>query len=261
MQTMRKCAIAVIFVASCALSVTAQASSATTDVSDIWWVPSESGWGMQLVQNNNFVFATLYIYGSDGTPRWLTGQLNGVGGFTWSGPLYATTGPSFASPVYDPSIVGYQQVGTMTFHLTDIADGVLTYTVNGISITKSVTRETLVNEDLSGSYDVVGTQTQTCLPPLSSGKGVGLGSLSVSQVGTNITGEFVGPGGTCTIVGTYVQTGKLGAVNGTYSCSTGEVGTLHLYEITVTETGIIARLSEQSNFCSSIVGQWAGNRD
>ncbi len=36
-------------------------TAVTTDVSDLWWNPSESGWGMQLVQEGNFVFATVFV--------------------------------------------------------------------------------------------------------------------------------------------------------------------------------------------------------
>ena len=236
-----------------------QKSSATTDVSDLWWNPNESGWGMQLVQNNNFVFATLFIYGANGAPTWLSAEMNNVGGFTWSGPLYATTGPWFAAPSFDPGLVGVQQVGTMTFQVTDIADGVVTYTVNGTTITKNVTRETLVNEDLSGVYDEVRTQTQTCVPPFVSGTGPSLRALSISQSGTTVVGQSSDPLATCYETGTYSQNGKLGAISGTFSCTDGEVGTFQLFEIEVTETGMVGRLASQSNFCT-ISGQFAANR-
>ncbi len=237
-------------------------SSATTDVSDLWWNPSESGWGMQLVQNNNFVFATLFIYGANGAPTWLTAEMNNVGGFTWSGPLYATTGPSFAAPSFDPNLVNAQQVGSMTFTLVNIADGTVTYTVNGTTITKNVTRETLVNESLSGVYDAVDSYTKTCNPPYSSGTTVGLGTISLSQSGNSIVGQVGNPtnGSFCSLLGTYFQNGKLGAVNGSYSCSTGEVGTFQFFEVVVTEGAITGRLSEQSNYCPSISGRFAANK-
>jgi len=48
----------------------AGATSANIDLSDIWWNPYESGWGMQLVNTGTFVFATIYVYGPDGNPAW-----------------------------------------------------------------------------------------------------------------------------------------------------------------------------------------------
>ena len=230
---------------------------ATTDVSDLWWNPSESGWGMQLVQNNNFVFATLFVYGSDGSPTWYTAPLNNSGGFTWTGPLYATTGPWFAAMPFDSNQVGVRQVGSMTFHAIDIANGTLTYTVDGSAVAKSVTRQTLVNESIGGIYNGVTLQNQVCVPALG---GTGTFSrpttLNISQIGNSVVGQSGG----CTLTGTYSQSGKMGDVTGTYSCISGEIGSFNMFEIVVTETGILARLSEQSNFCSSISAQAGGVR-
>jgi hypothetical protein len=48
----------------------AYATSYSTDVSDLWWVPTESGWGMQLVQEGSTVYATLFVYGPTDQPTW-----------------------------------------------------------------------------------------------------------------------------------------------------------------------------------------------
>lgn len=234
-------------------------STATTDVSDLWWNPSESGWGMQLVQNNGFVFATLFVYGADGKPTWFTAPLNYTGSFVWSGPLYANTGPWYAGP-FNPSQVGVRQAGVLTFQLASIGNGTVVYTVDGVQVTKNVTRETMVNENITGVYDAVGTQTQSCSYPLTSGTFSALATLSISQSGNAVTGQVLSPSGSCTLTGTYGQSGKLGAVTGTYSCTWGEIGTLQIFEIVTTEYGMLVRISEQSNLCSSITGEFAGNR-
>ena len=234
-------------------------SSATTDVSDLWWNPAESGWGMQLVQNNGFVFATLFVYGVDGKPTWFTAPLNDIGGFTWTGPLYANTGPWFAGS-FNPSQVGARQAGTLTFHATSIANGTVSYSVDGITVTKNITRETLVNESIAGAYDAIGTQTQSCIFPLSSGTVTGQTTLTFSQTGSSVSGQTSGLSGGCAFVGTYGQNGKLGSVVGTYSCTWGEIGNFQMFEIVVTEYGMLVRLAEQSNLCSSITGAFAGNR-
>jgi hypothetical protein len=242
-------------------SKAAPKSSATTDVSDLWWNPAESGWGMQLVQNNNIVFATLFVYGSDSRPTWFSATLNNVGNFTWSGQLYATIGPWFASPLFDPAQVGVRPVGNLTFHATSITTGTVTYTVDGASVSKTIVRQTLASESIAGVYDLVVNQTQTCTPPISSGQFVGSTVMTISQVGTNVVMQNSGAAsGTCTLTGSYSQSGKLGAVAGNYSCTWGENGAFSVYEITVTETGLIARLSEHSNLCSSITGDVAGIR-
>jgi hypothetical protein len=235
---------------------TATKSRATTDISDLWWNPNESGWGMQLVQNNNVVFATLFIYGADGKPTWYTALLGSSGNFTWSGPLIATMGPWFGS-FFNPNAVTGRQVGSLTFQATDIANGVVTYSVDGTPITKAVTRETLTAENIGGTYRVVAAQDQVCVAPLGTGHFISQTTFTFSHIGNSVAGQVGG----CIFNGTYGQTGKIGIAQGTYSCSpNGEVGSFLMSEIIVTETGMMFRLTETSNLCSSIVGQGAGLR-
>ena len=67
------------------------------DYSDSWWTPTESGWGLQFVQQRDIVFASLYVYGPDGTPRWYSGALAFTGLTAqahtpnYEGDLYQTT--------------------------------------------------------------------------------------------------------------------------------------------------------------------------
>ena len=46
-----------------------------TDYTDIWYIPAESGWGANVVQSDNFLFVTFFIYGADNKPTWYTAQL------------------------------------------------------------------------------------------------------------------------------------------------------------------------------------------
>lgn len=39
-----------------------------TDFTDLWWNPSESGWGVSITQHGNNVFARIYAYDTDGRP-------------------------------------------------------------------------------------------------------------------------------------------------------------------------------------------------
>jgi hypothetical protein len=61
----------------------------------LWWVPAESGWGLNTNHQGNIVFATLFTYAPDGQPMWLVGpSLGGVAGERlFTGALYRTTGP------------------------------------------------------------------------------------------------------------------------------------------------------------------------
>ncbi len=77
-------------------------AATTTDYSDLWWVPAESGWGIQLVQEELTIFATMFVYDSNGQSTWYTATLSYVASLTWSGALYATTGPWFGHDAVRP---------------------------------------------------------------------------------------------------------------------------------------------------------------
>lgn len=57
-----------------------------------------------------------------------------------SGTLYSTTGPPFG-PSFDPSAVHVTAVGNIGVTFSDANNAMLTYTVNGTTSTKSITRQ------------------------------------------------------------------------------------------------------------------------
>jgi hypothetical protein len=67
---------AAIAVVAVGLSFPAQGASYSTDQSDLWWIPSESGWGIQFVQRNSTIFATMFVYDPSGAPTWYTAAMN-----------------------------------------------------------------------------------------------------------------------------------------------------------------------------------------
>ena len=205
----------------------------STDVSDIWWNPSESGWGMQMVQESNFVFATLFIYGADSKPTWATAEMTAVAGNVFSGPLYVTSGPWFGGP-FDPNAVGVRQAGTMTFTAQAVGIGVVSYSIDGVQVTKQIQRETLVFEDYTGNY-VVGIKFQAsgCFNPSNDGVVATGMAVDISQTGANMSSIFYFPNGNaCTYSGNYGQSGHMGALTGNFSCTSGEVGQMIIFEMT-----------------------------
>ena len=90
MHRLRRAAC-VALAASFFLASPVRSTSVTTDQSDLWWIPSEAGWGMQLVQRGSIIFATLFVYGPSSGPTWYTATLDAAPNLTWSGDLYAAT--------------------------------------------------------------------------------------------------------------------------------------------------------------------------
>jgi hypothetical protein len=134
---------------SCTFTAGSRASA--TNYQDLWWNPNESGWGINLTHQGTLIFATLFTYASDNRDMWLVASgLARQNDGSYSGSLYRTTGPSFSALPWNPASVGVTEVGTMRVAFTDGANGTLTYTVNGTTVTKSITRQ------------VFGTQTTVC---------------------------------------------------------------------------------------------------
>ena len=84
--------------ATCA-ALGAHATSSTTDFSDLWFNSNEEGWGMNIIQQRDVQFITIFVYAANGQPTWFvapdtrlsSNNANGI--LSFSGPLYATTGP------------------------------------------------------------------------------------------------------------------------------------------------------------------------
>lgn len=120
------------------------ASARAGILNDLWWVPSEPGWGMNVVQQDDVLFVTIFVYGADGKPTWYVGSRIEKAMWydsSYSGPLYAMSGPPPGQP-FDADAVAAREVGTLTF--TPNADGTagLTYTVDGRTMAKTLRRQT-----------------------------------------------------------------------------------------------------------------------
>ena len=86
-----------------------------TDLTDLWWDSSESGWGLSINQHGNNVFAVWYTYDASGLPLFVI--MPGVtfqGSETFSGPLYTTRGPWFGGGTFDASQVQVLPFGDAT---------------------------------------------------------------------------------------------------------------------------------------------------
>ena len=111
------------------------------DYTDLWYNPSESGWGMAITQQGSVMFLAWYVYDNAGKPMWYVASNCAVSGNGCSGTLYRTTGPAFG-PAFDPTKIQVFTAGTVTLNFTDPNNGILTFTVDGVSGTKAITRQT-----------------------------------------------------------------------------------------------------------------------
>ena len=113
------------------------------DYSDLWWNPSESGWGLNIIQHpSHTIFAVWFSYETDGSPAWFVLPAGTwVSSNTYTGTLYETSGPPASGAAFDPSSVHVTSVGTGTLTFSDASNGTWSYTVRGVSFSKSITRQ------------------------------------------------------------------------------------------------------------------------
>lgn len=107
---------------------------------DHWWNPAESGWGLFVWHDRlDHLLAAWFTYGADNKPVWYTVQ-----GGAWTTPsmyegqIFQTTGPVFSAFV-PGSAVQIQAVGTAKLNFGPDT-GTFTYTLNGVTQTKNITR-------------------------------------------------------------------------------------------------------------------------
>jgi hypothetical protein len=118
--------------------------SILADYSGMWWVPSESGWGISIWQGpTNLLFAVWCVYDPDGKPVWYTlaAQGKSQGPYTfYSGTMYKTNGPYFGGQ-FDPSQVGivFSGSGSLYFRNSNLAE--FRYVVDGVQGIKNITRQ------------------------------------------------------------------------------------------------------------------------
>src|SRR5437867_10196852 len=122
MTTLRRTAC-VLLAAASFLASPASSTSFSIDQSDLYYIPAESGWGIQLVQRGSVIFGTMFVYGPSNTPTWYVATMQFAGNFTWTGDLYATTGPYFGTVPFNPANVVATKVGTMTWTQTSVTTG------------------------------------------------------------------------------------------------------------------------------------------
>jgi hypothetical protein len=124
-------------VAECAWS--AFDRSFTLNLQDLWFNPNEPGWGVNLTQQDDILFATLFTYDAGGRPLWLVMSKGDRTSGGFSGPLYRMSGPVFnASPWVSGTPT---QVGTMRVAITHGNSATLTYSYNGVTVTKQIQRQ------------------------------------------------------------------------------------------------------------------------
>jgi hypothetical protein len=139
--------------------------ASSNNFQDLWWSEGESGWGVNITHQDNTLFATLFTYDEGGKGQWLVmseGKRQFDGSF--SGDLYRTTGPAFDAKPFTPISGGnVAKVGTMVLQFSDGITGLMSYRINGVNVTKSISRQVFSSSVPSCvSAALAATKAQLC---------------------------------------------------------------------------------------------------
>ena len=216
---------------------------------DLWFPPDESGWGLNVVEQGDTIFATIFVYDAQGRPHWyvassLARSAGTVDGrYVFSGPLYETTGPYFGA-AFNPSAVTRREVGSMAFDVRDRSSAVLNYSVDGVAVTKAVSRYGFRKNSLAGNY--IGHLASSEDDP--GGARYEAMSIAIEDDDTGFVmrtqplgSTLARSGASCTYSApAATQTGEQRVASGTYTCSGGESGSFVLQNAFVTFNGFTA---------------------
>lgn len=269
---MKRALARVLLATALATSGAAQANSSTLpDYSDLWWNASESGWGAHVTLQDDVIFLVLFVYDAQRQPRFFVAsemrRAQGAGPFT--GELYSTTGPAFAG-AFNPAGVAVRTVGGASLSFATPGAATLTYSVDGVTVNKSITRQSWRIPDLNGEYKGgLFASTVNCPSGLPS---LGYpGSVKISRSGDLVTIDSTfSPGfaeaGTCRMVGRLSQLGTVVSITeGTYGCEffnepNSVSGTFTLTAIEANESGFGGRYTANQGGQCTHTGYLGGMR-
>ena len=249
------------FTLAAAFALPASASTSSVDYTDLWFIPTESGWGLNLIQQNNVLFATMFVYGTDNTPRWyVASDLESSNGTNFTGTLFKTTGSYFGAG-WNTAQSTTTAVGSMSIAFNSPTSATLTYTADGVTVSKSLVRQTWKGENLTGNYlGGLTSKTSGCTNGNNQNVLIFGTSMTVqhntSSQGVTITLNSTAASGAaaqCIFTGTYGQAGKQGTISGNWSCTVSgapsNAGTFSMTELQATIRGFNAHFTGQDQFC------------
>ena len=164
--------------------VVCRATSASRDnaanMSDIWWSPESSGWGVHISHLDSDLYFTWYTYDTDGEAIFYQGVTSRQADGSFSGELYrSNNGTPFLQIDGAPANDGAEVVGSARLRFGNGSNATFEYTIGSVSQSKSIERfqfgdtasvcsvETI--DDEPGGNDGGGGSEDDCYPAYSVG--------------------------------------------------------------------------------------------
>jgi hypothetical protein len=225
--------------------------AAAVNYSDLWFNPQQPGSGLQVVQQGDTAFVTLFTYGGNGDPFWVVAPdarvyaYDAGGRPAFRGTLYRTRGTAFSGS-YNPADSQVIAVGEL--YLSPNGDNglVVDYNVNNVAVKLNLVRQTFEIPLAAGNYS---GNFKLRMSHASGGQPYGtreynadfLLTMSAEGVATLRVSDNVL--GLCEYRGPYLQTGRYGSFEGTYTCQSGDTGPFQVSRLELTDTGVTGQLT------------------
>jgi len=194
--------------------------SAATNYQDMWWKPTESGWGIMVLQQETTMSAVMFHYRPDRKPVWYLLSSATRTGEVFTGPLFETEGPPLFG-AYVPATLVTRPVGTMTLNFSSPTAGTVAYTINGSTDTKVIERITFGSTAIAGDYlgSYAGYATCPGTPSIDTFTFTAQILLSSNPpVRVTLTNTLLGESMVCDWTGPFTQSGSILTGQGTWIC-------------------------------------------
>jgi predicted dienelactone hydrolase len=110
------------------------------DYTDFWSNPNEPGWGISLTQEFSNIVAVWFAYDANGKPVWYVELICPVSGNGCTGDLFQITGGSALTAPWNGLNLAVTKVGAVTFAFTAANNGSMSYSINGVTGNRVITR-------------------------------------------------------------------------------------------------------------------------
>ncbi len=200
-----------------------------TDYTDVWWNPQRSGWGMNLVQQQDVAYVSLHGYKADGTPTWYVAPLTRGSYNSFTGNVYRHASAPVSAPLTVNQVSG-TPVGNFVFAAISPTQAKITYTIDGQQDEQIVTRFTFTAKPFEveneWDYTVVLSRTTCSILPSNAWLHWQIRGASPAKFSTHPvfggTTMFLDLGAGCNITGILSTEGRFGQLtNATLQCSPG----------------------------------------
>ena len=218
-------------------------TSAASPLTGLWWNANESGWGATITQQSYMMFVTMFVYDAAGNPVWYTVSCT-IAGASCSGDMMRVSGGSAPVSTWNGSGIIVTRAGTMTLNFTGNDAGSMSYTLNGSSSIRQITRQifgppaaevpSLAGQWQGAIIEARSNCTQTQNNGIRATYGqydIGMGAGPTGALAISLAGVT---GLQCNYNGNFTTNGARVLATGTFSCNDGKRGAWQSTNVLVT---------------------------